>query len=273
MKRFIKFIGLALVTVVLAACGQNSGDAQTIKVATSPGPYSILFMEEVAPRLEEQGYTVEEIQFSELRQAMIAVDEGEADLNVDGNRLNTESYNDTLDASFEQIVRIPTVPAAIYPGQKDSLEDVEDGDTIAIGNGTVSMMRGLLLMQDLGWITLDPNVEAAQVTTDDIQENHAGIEIVEMQGAAIPPAVQDVSYALVAGSIAYDAGMDLDSRLTTEQPIDGLLLEAITTSDKMDQPWVEDIQAIYQSEDFNQAVLDRNEEIGTEFWVIPEENQ
>ncbi|WP_016896817.1 MetQ/NlpA family ABC transporter substrate-binding protein [Aerococcus viridans] len=273
MKRFLQYIGLALVALVLAACGQSTSDTQTIKVATSPGPYSILFMEEVAPRLEEQGYTVEEIQFSELRQAMIAVDEGEADINVDGNRLNTESYNDTLGASFQQIVRIPTVPAAIYPGQKDSLDAVEAGDTIAIGNGTVSMMRGLLLMQDLGWITLNPDVEPAKVTADDIEENHVGIEIVEMQGAAIPPAIQDVSYALVAGSIAYDAGMDLDSRLITEQPIEGLLLEAITTADKMDQPWVEDIKAIYQSEDFNQAVLDRNEEIGTEFWIIPEENK
>lgn len=273
MKRFLQYIGLALVALVLAACGKQTEDTQTIKVATSPGPYSILFMEEVAPRLEEQGYTVEEIQFSELRQAMIAVDEGEADINVDGNRLNTESYNDTLGASFQQIVRIPTVPAAIYPGQKDSLDAVEAGDTIAIGNGTVSMMRGLLLMQDLGWITLNPDVEAAQVTADDIEENHVGIEIVEMQGAAIPPAIQDVSYALVAGSIAYDAGMDLDSRLVTEQPIEGLLLEAITTADKMDQAWVEDIKAIYQSDDFNQAVLDRNEEIGTEFWIIPEENQ
>ena len=273
MKKYLRYLGLAFISLVLAACGQNTEDTQTIKVATSPGPYSILFMEEVAPRLEEKGYTVEEIQFSELRQAMIAVDEGEADINVDGNRLNTESYNDTLDASFEQIVRIPTVPAAIYPGQKDRLEDVEEGDTIAIGNGTVSMMRGLLLMQELGWITLDPNVEPAKVTADDIQENHVGIEIVEMQGAAIPPAIQDVSYALVAGSIAYDAGMDLESRLVTEEPIDGLLLEAITTADKMDQDWVEDIKAIYQSEDFNQAVMERNEEIGTEFWIIPEENQ
>lgn len=273
MKKYLRYLGLALITLVVAACGKQTEDTQTIKVATSPGPYSILFMEEVAPRLEEQGYTVEEIQFSELRQAMIAVDEGEADINVDGNRLNTESYNDTLDASFQQIVRIPTVPAAIYPGQKDSLDDVEAGDTIAIGNGTVSMMRGLLLMQDLGWITLNPDVQPAKVTADDIEENHVGIEIVEMQGAAIPPAIQDVSYALVAGSIAYDAGMDLDSRLVTEQPIEGLLLEGITTADKMDQPWVEDIKAIYQSEDFNQAVLDRNEEIGTEFWIIPEENQ
>ena len=273
MKRFLQYIGLALVALVLAACGKQTEDTQAIKVATSPGPYSILFMEEVAPRLEEQGYTVEEIQFSELRQAMIAVDEGEADINVDGNRLNTESYNDTLGASFQQIVRIPTVPAAIYPGQKDSLDAVEAGDTIAIGNGTVSMMRGLLLMQDLGWITLDPDVEPAKVSVDDIEENHVGIEIVEMQGAAIPPAIQDVSYALVAGSIAYDAGMDLESRLVTEEPIEGLLLEAITTADKMDQPWVEDIKAIYQSNDFNQAVLDRNEEIGTEFWIIPEENQ
>ena len=273
MKKYLRYLGLALITLVMAACGKQTEDTQTIKVATSPGPYSILFMEEVAPRLEEQGYIVEESQFSELRQAMIAVDEGEADINVDGNRLNTESYNDTLGASFQQIVRIPTVPAAIYPGQKDSLDAVEAGDTIAIGNGTVSMMRGLLLMQDLGWITLDPDVEPAKVTVDDIEENHVGIEIVEMQGAAIPPAIQDVSYALVAGSIAYDAGMDLDARLVTEQPIEGLLLEAITTADKMDQPWVEDIKAIYQSNDFNQAVFDRNEEIGTEFWIIPEENQ
>ncbi|AMB98405.1 ABC transporter substrate-binding protein [Aerococcus urinaeequi] len=273
MKRFLQYIGLALVALVLAACGKQTEDTQTIKVATSPGPYSILFMEEVAPRLEQQGYTVEEVQFSEYRQAMIAVDEGEADINVDGNRLSTESYNDTLGASFQQIVRVPTVPAAIYPGQKDSLDAVEAGDTIAIGTGTVSMMRGLLLMEDLGWITLNPDVEAAKVTADDIEENHVGIEIVEMQSAAVPPAIQDVSYALVAGSIAYDAGMDLDSRLVTEQPIESLLLEAITTADKMDQPWVEDIKAIYQSEDFNQAVLDRNEEIGTEFWIIPEENQ
>lgn len=273
MKRFLQYIGLALVALVLAACGKQTEDTQTIKVATSPGPYSILFMEEVAPRLEQQGYTVEEVQFSEYRQAMIAVDEGEADINVDGNRLSTESYNDTLGASFQQIVRVPTVPAAIYPGQKDSLDAVEAGDTIAIGTGTVSMMRGLLLMEDLGWITLNPDVEAAKVTADDIEENHVGIEIVEIQSAAVPPAIQDVSYALVAGSIAYDAGMDLDSRLVTEQPIESLLLEAITTADKMDQPWVEDIKAIYQSEDFNQAVLDRNEEIGTEFWIIPEENQ
>ena len=273
MIKYLRYLGLALITLVVAACGKLTEDTQTIKVATSPGPYSILFMEEVAPRLEQQGYTVEEIQFSELRQAMIAVDEGEADINVDGNRLNTESYNDTLGASFQQIVRIPTVPAAIYPGQKDSLDAVEAGDTIAIGNGTVTMMRGLLLMEDLGWITLNPDVQPAKVTADDIEENHVGIEIVEMQGAAIPPAIQDVSYALVAGSIAYDAGMDLDSRLVTEQPIEGLLLEAITTADKMDQPWVEDIKAIYQSDDFNQAVLDRNEEIGTEFWIIPEENQ
>src|SRR5699024_9736417 len=96
MKKYLRYLGMALITSVVAACRKQTEDTQTIKVATSPGPYSILFMEEVAPRLEQQGYTVEEVQFSELRQAMIAVDEGEADINVDGNRLNTESYNDTL---------------------------------------------------------------------------------------------------------------------------------------------------------------------------------
>src|SRR5699024_1820226 len=88
MKKYLRYLGLALITLVVAACGKQTEDTQTVKVATSPGPYSILFMEEVAPRLEEQGYTVEEIQFSELRQAMIAVDEGEADINLYGIRLS-----------------------------------------------------------------------------------------------------------------------------------------------------------------------------------------
>lgn len=45
MKKFLQYIGLSLVALVLTACGQTTNDAQTIKVATSPGPYSIPFME------------------------------------------------------------------------------------------------------------------------------------------------------------------------------------------------------------------------------------
>ena len=53
MKKYLRYLGLALITLVVAACGKQTEDTQTINVATSPGPYSILFMEEVAPRLEQ----------------------------------------------------------------------------------------------------------------------------------------------------------------------------------------------------------------------------
>ena len=74
-----------------------------------------------------------------------------------------------------------------------------------------------------------------------------------------------------AGTLLKEKGFHFDKAYTS------FLKRAVKTLncvlDKMDQDWVEDIKAIYQSDDFNQAVLDRNEEIGTEFWIIPEENQ
>lgn len=36
MKKYLRYLGLALITLVVAACGKQTEDTQTIKVATSP---------------------------------------------------------------------------------------------------------------------------------------------------------------------------------------------------------------------------------------------
>lgn len=270
MKK-LRLILIMAIGLVLVACGQSS-DVPTIRVATSPGPYSILFMDEVAPRLEEQGYTIEEIQFSELRQADIAVQEGDADLNVDGNRLHTESMNDSLGADFTPITTIPTVPSSIYPGQKATLDEVEAGDTVGVGESPVSLMRSLLLLQKIGWIKLNEDVNPAQVTLDDIEENYAGIEIIPMQIAALPRSMPDLDYGVISGSIASDSDMDLATALESEDIIDGLYLEAITRAEDADSDWANAVKEIYQSDEFKQRVEELNEEMGITFWNIPEYN-
>ena len=45
-------------------------------------------------------------------------------------------------------------PFGIYPGTKSSLDDIADGDTIAVPNDTTNEARALLLLQDNGVITL-----------------------------------------------------------------------------------------------------------------------
>ena len=86
-KKIAAAVAAGSLVLGLTACGSSestdAGDDKTIRVATSPGPYSELFQDGVAPILEEEGYTVDVQNFTDLTQADTALAEGSADLNVE----------------------------------------------------------------------------------------------------------------------------------------------------------------------------------------------
>ena len=70
-------------------------------------------------------------------------------------------------------------PFGIYPGKKETLDDLEDGDTIAVPNDTTNEARALLLLQDNGVITLKDGA-GLEATVKDIEENPKNIKIEEL---------------------------------------------------------------------------------------------
>ena len=50
--------------------------------------------------------------------------------------------------------------------------------------------RAYVLLQKIGWITLDSGVDPSAVTQDDIVENPKNLEFVEMKSLTIPAAIQ-----------------------------------------------------------------------------------
>src|SRR5690625_4260991 len=123
MKGFRLLLIVTVVTLLLAACGgdesASSEEKSTIKVGTSPGPYSELFLDAVKPILEEDGFEIETTDFTELLQADIVLDEGSIDLNVDQHTAYYKNFNDEKGANLTSITPIPTVPTGIFPGRKD----------------------------------------------------------------------------------------------------------------------------------------------------------
>ena len=93
----------------------------------------------------------------------------------------------------------------IYPGTKASLDEVADGDSIAVPNDTTNEARALLLLQDNGLITLkdDAGLEA---TVNDIVENPHNLEIVELEAAQVPRVVGEVAFVVLNGNYALEAG-------------------------------------------------------------------
>lgn len=99
-----------------------------------------------------------------------------------------------------------------------SKSDDSDGATtiqIAVPNDTTNEARALLLLQQEGLITLNPDA-GINATKADIVENPKNLEIVEMEAAQLPSRLQDVDMAVINGNYAIDAGLSVSDALAVE---------------------------------------------------------
>ncbi|RWR12629.1 MetQ/NlpA family ABC transporter substrate-binding protein [Siminovitchia fortis] len=262
-----------LFTLFLAACGSdkaNEGgkDKQTIKVGTSPGPYSELFKDAIQPILEDEGYKVELTDFTELLQADIALDEGSIDLNVDQHTAYYENFNKEKGAHLTKLTPIPTVPAGIFPGRKTSLDDVAEGDVIGIPKDPSNAARAYALLQKAELIKLKDGVELVKATKNDIEENKYNLEIREMDSAQIPRAMNDLDYGVIPGSIVYSSGLDASTTLLQEDILKDLELVAVVDEKNKDTNWAKAVKAAYESDEFKAYMKEHNKD---DYWFIPEE--
>ena len=99
-------------------------------------------------------------------------------------------------------------PFGIYPGTKDSLDDLEDGDSIAVPNDTTNEARALLLLQDNGIITLKDGA-GLNATVKDIAENPHNVEIVELEAAQVARVTGETAYVVLNGNYALEAGFSV----------------------------------------------------------------
>lgn len=277
-------VALSMVSLLtLVGCGNtgvatddNSSAAQTeseetkenITIGTSPGPYSELFMDGIVPILEDQGYTVTETVFTEVRQVDVALQEGAIDVNVDQHLAYMNNFNKEAGAELVAITPIPTVPTGIHSATKSSIDEVADGDIIAIPDDASNTARALLVLQKAGWIKLDESIEPMASTKDNIIENPYNLEIVEMSSAQIPRSLSDVSYGVIPGSILYAAGLSSNDSLLNEDILPQLVLHAIVNSGNEKTDWAEAIVEAYRSDEFKAHLNEVNTD---NYWFVPDD--
>lgn len=285
---FLKLTAAGLAAAALAACGGSSaststassaaasstaadsaaaGSAGTIRYGKSQGPYTELFEAAIVPILEKEGYTVEGTDFSELLTADIALNDGEVDVNVEQHTAYAENFNASYNGDLTPISPIPTVPAGIFSDTYTSLDEIADGAKVAVPNDASNTARAYVLLQKAGWITLDSSVDLAVVTQDDIVENPHNIEFTEMASLNIPSALPDFDYAVITGSIVYNAGIDASTALLTEDVLPQLILQVVVKKDNADTDWAKAIVDAYHSDEFKKYMDENNNGL----WYIPDE--
>ena len=217
-----KLLSLALATILTAGlvtgCGnstsssdqsssQDNTQKKTITVAASQTPHSEI-LAEAAKILEKQGYELKVTVFDDYVQPNEVVDSGDFDANYFQHAPYMEQFNKEKGTKLVDAGDIHYEPFGIYPGTKKSLDEIADGDEIAVPNDTTNEARALLLLQDNGIITLKDGV-GLEATVNDIAENPYNVEIVELAAEQVARVAPEVAFVVLNGNYALQAGFSV----------------------------------------------------------------
>lgn len=241
----ITLIGL----LILTACGADT-DSQTndgaddevaqVKVGIvgeGPSNEQWYHLEEV---LLEDNIELELVVFEDYATPNTALSSGDLDLNAYQHRLFLEEYNEDSGDDLVEIAATTFNPLGLYSDTITSVEEIEEGYSVAIPNDPSNGGRALILLQQAGLIQLDEEAGLLP-TTDDIAENTMKLDIVEIDAAQTPRAMSDQDFVVINNDHATASGL-----IPTE---DAFFLEQI---DENTDPYVNIIAA--RSEDSDNEV-------------------
>ncbi|MDR3258655.1 MAG: hypothetical protein LBT51_03460 [Fusobacteriaceae bacterium] len=263
---------LVLFIVTFTAFGNNvsAGAAAKpeLKYRRLPTATSDLLEGGVVPILQKQGYKLTAVEITDSIQREIALSEDEIDFHVDAHKAYIANINKAQKTDLAVIIPLPTAPAGIYPGAKSDLSKIAKGDKLALPNDPSNTARSLLLLSQLGWIKLKPEVDSTQYQLSDIVENTYNLEIIELKGANIVPTRTDFAFIILRASDAYNSRVDFNTALIGETPTNILpdnYIHLTVNAKHKDEQWVKDIVAAYQSQEFKDYIKTQSK-----IWILPD---
>ncbi|SDV48994.1 MetQ/NlpA family ABC transporter substrate-binding protein [Chitinasiproducens palmae] len=261
----LRLAGAALAALAVAAgitflaAGSRPASAadaskRELRIGATAGPYADQVRYGIKPTLEKQGYRVTIVEFSDYVQPNLALAEGALDANVFQHEVYLRRFAEDRKLRLSELIKVPTAPIGLYSRRHKSLDEVRDGATVSLPNDATNQARAIILLQQIGWVTLKPGVDPVKSSERDIGTNPHHIKLLPLEAAQLPRSLDDVDYALVNGNFALAAGLKLDEALQLEQiPSHYLNLVAVRTDD-LNKPFAKDIVAAYRSPAFRQVI-------------------
>ncbi|HPA61070.1 MAG TPA: MetQ/NlpA family ABC transporter substrate-binding protein, partial [Clostridia bacterium] len=193
-----KLFVVLLILVLTLGSLVTFAEEQVIRIAASANPHEIL-LNFVKDDLKALGYDLQVTWVDGYVLQNPATSAGEYEANFFQHRPYLNNYNETVDEAGKLVAVIPVhyEPFGIYAGTKKSLDELVDGDSIAVPNDPSNETRALLLLQDAGLIVLPEGTDGnSTVTKLDVKPGKVKIEIVEVDAERLPATLEDVAFAV-----------------------------------------------------------------------------
>lgn len=220
MKKCFKTIVLGLSSLLLtaapftASASEETND-KVIKIGVSAQGDEMV--QGAVDALKEIGYTLEPVLIEDVLQSNEAIMDDSIQLNFSQHEAYMQQFNEGRngeltkvgDYLYDQIV-------GLFSKSVKSIEEIEDGATIAIQDDPSNQARSLRLLADAGLITLaDDLPEGEQPSLIDIVENPKNLKFTEVAGHNLAKALDDpeIAAGVLRGRAIPAAGLTADDAL------------------------------------------------------------
>lgn len=233
-----------------------SGETRVVKLGLTGVIYEDIW-NPIKEELAKEGIDLEYVQFSDYSLPNEALNAGEIDINAFQHHAY---FNNDVEKNGYDITPIADtfiIAMNLYSDKVKSVDEIKDGDVIAIPDDASNGGRALKVLASAGLITLKAEA-GANPTVADIDTYNVKIEIKEMGAADIPSVLPDVTAAVVNGNYALDYGIDPSTAIFEEKDYDDnsyFCLMAVRSSDADDAVYKRIVE-LFQSETTKQIFQD-----------------
>ncbi|MCR8657531.1 MetQ/NlpA family ABC transporter substrate-binding protein [Paenibacillus endoradicis] len=280
MKKQLTIVTLCILLMsMLAACGSNntgegtgtnggaSEQKKSIKIGATAGPYSDMVNKAIKPLMEEKGYKIEIVEFNDYVQPNKSLDNGSIDANLFQHIIYLNKFATDNKLELSSVISVPTAPMGLYSNTIKSIDDIKEGSSLTIANDPANLARSLLLLQDIGLVTVKEDADPATISDKDIETNVKNLKINSLEAAQLPRTLDSSDLSVVAGNFALAAGMDLTTALQLENMSENYRnVVAVRTKD-IESQFAKDLKAVIESPEFEQKIDEQFQGFSKPEWM------
>lgn len=211
--------------VSLAACSSSSGgDENTLVISASSTPHVEILDHVVSTgALGDYKLDILEITGEVDPNELLAAGDVEANFFQHDPYLQDWQRQNGVD-NLVAVADVHLEPISLYSNKVGSLEDLKDGDTIAVPRDTTNYARALYLLESAGLIEMDVPFDQADlsvVTEANVAANPKNLRLVGIERPQLARQLDDatITAAVINSNYALEAGLTpAEDAIFTESP-------------------------------------------------------
>jgi D-methionine transport system substrate-binding protein len=176
---------------------------------------------------------------------------------LDANSMQHQPYLDNQcqarGYNLVSVGKTVLMPFGVYSKKIKSLNDLPEGAKVAIPNDPTNGGRALLLLKDLGLISLKRHDLQSVL---DITENPKKLSFVELEAPQLPRSLDDVDIALINTDWVVVSGLDSKSALAVEGKDSPYANILVVRKGDESRPDIQKLVEIYHSDDVKKFIND-----------------